>query len=113
MKITDITLTLESVANDSSVLVVEVNPYKEYADGKPTDKVGGFRYACIAPSNKYAAFSIKVAEKKPAFTQEEIDANGGEITATPINFVGRFYRNNSGEYLLSAKADSMKQEVTA
>ena len=90
MRIQDIELTLQNIANANEVTVVGVKPFRKYVDGKITDAVGGYTYECVATCKKYAAFNIKVEEKKPSITEEVLDANNGEIIATPIGFIGKY-----------------------
>lgn len=109
MKISELTFSIEQIAKDDMVIVIGVRKYMEYVDNKASDKVAGYQYEVVCPRAKYASFNIKVAEKKPSITPEEIEENG-EISAIPVDFIGKFYRGNDGEYYFTAKASAMRKE---
>ena len=108
--ITNIKLTLEQLANSSEILVVDMKETRAYVDGKIVpDKVVGYTYSVVCPKAKYVSFNIKVEESTPSITKEELENK--QVVATPIGFEGKFYRSNTGEYILTAKAQSMQKAV--
>lgn len=106
-KINQILFTLPQIANGDTLLLTDVAPFKEYVDGKSTDKTIGYRYTCVCPANKYEQITIKVEEAKPILTAEEIAAKGA-VKVKPKSFEGRFYRDRNGDYQFTAKAASME-----
>ena len=108
MKLKEITLTLEQTTKSSSVLLLGVTTIKRYEDGKITDDVEGYRYTVVCPSNKFEKMTVKIKEKNPSITEEEIEANGGTISVTFINFEGKFYQDKNKNVCFYATADGVK-----
>lgn len=108
IRINEIEISLEQIAKGNTLILVDIAPYKEYVDGKATDKTMGYRYTCVCPDNKFEKITIKVEESKPLLSSEEI-ALTGTIKVSPLGFEGRFYRDKNGEYILSAKAKEIKE----
>lgn len=108
INLANIKFSLEQIANDTKVIVTGVRTVKQYDENeKVTDKVIGYSYDVIAPQAKYASFAIKVEGKKPIITSEELES-GGEVIATPVGFIGKFYRTRTGDYAFTSKADSLE-----
>lgn len=107
IKINQFVLNLQQIANGDTLLLTDIAPVKEFVDGKYTDKVIGFRYTCVCPQNKFEQISIRIEGVKPVITPEELSVKG-TIKVKPKNFEGRFFRDRSGEYRLSAKAESLE-----
>ena len=109
IKISSLKFSLLMVAKSNEILITDVNPYKEYTDGKPSENIAGDKYTVVCPVNKYESFSVKVRQAQPTITNEQIEAAGGSIEATFIGFEGKFYRDSrSGEYLFTAKAEEVE-----
>ncbi|MGF7050577.1 hypothetical protein J2T13_005127 [Paenibacillus sp. DS2015] len=102
MKIENILLTLEQVANDSQLLLVGVNPFKLYENQQVTDKIGGISYECVAPKNKYERLIVKVPSHQPIIENEDIEE---DTFIQFIGFIGKFYRDRNGYYQLSCRAE--------
>ncbi len=81
------------VTKGGPMLCISVRQLKEFKDGKTTDKVIGYSYTVVCPSNRYEQLSIKVEQPQPVITQEEIDTKGGSVKVKVKNFEGRFYQN--------------------
>lgn len=108
LSINKISFSILQVAKSDTVIITEVRQWKEFVNGVVTNKVIGYIYQVVCPCNCYEAFSIKVEEKAPAITPEELEAKGGTVKAKPKNFVGKFYQNKNKEILFTAKATSME-----
>ena len=106
IRVGDIKLSLEQVANAKEILITDIREVREYVDGKRTDNIIGYAYEVAAPKNKYEKFSIKVEEKSPVITAEELEAKGGVAKATANDFVGSFYHRGD-DYVFTAKASKM------
>lgn len=109
MKPNSLRLPLSVVANGNDVLNTEVNPYRDYIDGKPSEHIAGYKYTVVCPLNKYESFTVKVMQATPTITNEMIEAAGGSIKVTFKGFEGKFYKDSrSGEYLFTAKATEVE-----
>ncbi len=110
MNITKIKLNSETICGNSegSALLLSVADGYEYVDGKATNNIINQKYTVVLTDNEFEKITVKVDEKQPVITNEEIQSYGGHVKAVFTGLAGKFYRSNSGEYLLSAKADSVK-----
>ena len=110
MRITDITLnTMQLSGNvDGSAIVTGIVPGYEYADGKRTDNVTHMKVETVFPNNKFEKVTVKVKDLKLPISAEQLEQAGGQKKVKFKNLTGRFYRDNTGEYRLSASADSME-----
>ena len=105
MNLNNIKYPLQLVAKSNEVLVTDVKPYRDYIDGKPSDKIAGYKYTVVCPANKYESFAVKIEQETPTITAEQIEAAGGAIKVTFKGFEGKFYKDSrSGEYLFTSKA---------
>lgn len=108
IEITKIILPLTVVAGSDSVLITDVSQVKNFVDGKPTDKIWGYKYKVVCPSNKYCQFDIKIEQPTPTITPQELEAKGGTVKAKLKGFIGKFYKNRNGEYQFTAKATGIE-----
>ena len=106
IRVSNIKLSLEQVANAKEILITDIKEVWKYEDGKRKDKIIGYAYEDTAPKNKYEKFSIKVEEKSPVITAEELEAKGGVAKATANDFVGSFYHRGD-DYVFTAKASKV------
>lgn len=107
IKINDIIMTLLQVANGDTLWLTDIFPVKAFVDGKPTDKIIGFRYVCVCPANKFEKISIKVEQDAPIISSDELAAKG-HVKVKVKDFEGRFYRDRNGEYQFTAKATALE-----
>lgn len=107
MKIEQVQFNLLQIAKSDYLLLVDILPVREFLDGQSTDKVIGYRYICVCPQNKFEKISIKVEESAPLLPPEEL-ATAGNIKVAPIHFEGKFYKDRSGEYQFTAKAERLE-----
>ena len=110
MRITDITLNTMQVSGnaDGSAIITRISEGKEYLDGKRTENTTHMKVEAVFPTNKYEKITVKVKDLKLPITEEQLEQAGGQKKVKFKNLTGRFYRANSGDYLLSASADSME-----
>lgn len=108
IEITKFIFSLLQVAGSEQVLLTGCLPIKDFVDGKPTDKIIGYRYTLVAPQNKYESFTVKVEQASPAISPEELEAKGGTVKVKIKGFQGRFYRDRNKEYQFTAKAESVE-----
>lgn len=111
LSISSISLTAEQISGNSSGIAMLVPPVSlgyEYINGKATDTISHIKYTAVFPDNQYEKVVIKVKGNKPLITNEQILQKGGSIKVIFKNLTGRFYRTKSGEYALSASADSVE-----
>lgn len=107
MDINTLRFAFPQIAGSDNGILTGVRPYREYVDGKATDKVLGYSYVVICPSNKYERIVIKVEQAAPVITPEELEQKK-DCRIRPVNFEGRFYRDKNGVYAFSAKATAME-----
>ncbi len=110
MKVTDFILNSSQISGnaDSSAIITGISAGYEYVDGKKTDNVSHMRVDTVFPANKYERVIVKVKDLKLPINSEQLKQAGGQKKVRFKNLTGRFYQANSGEYLLSASADSME-----
>lgn len=107
LKPSDINLIIEQVTNDSELIVTNVEPKREYSNGK-YGAVIGTKYKLVIPKRGYEQLTISTDELLPVISQEQIDASDNPIYVEPVNFTAKFYKNYvKNEYFLTAKADTM------
>lgn len=105
MKLNQITLHLENIANDSKVRVLNVRPSYAYTDGVKSESVSGQSYECLLENQNYEKVSIKTLEQEPVILQTEIDASATPIYIQFKDFIGKFYfSNQTKNWELSCKA---------
>lgn len=102
IRIENIRLSLEQIANDSQLLVLSVGPYKLYENNQVTDKIGGYYYECVAPKNKYEKIVVKVPNHPPVIDNNDIEE---QTFITFEGFEARFFRDRNGGYQISCKAE--------
>lgn len=104
----DINVTIEQVAGSDTVIVTEVREVFKYDDaGNRTNTLDGFRHSVVAPSKKYADFTIKT--QKAFITSEQLAAaKDGVVRVKVKGFVGRFYRTRNNEYAFTSTAESLE-----
>lgn len=88
--------------------VIGSNPIYAFEDNKVvTDKRTGTRYTLLFERNKYQTLDLKVEEKKPVITQEDIDnSDDGYIPVIIHGFSAQLYQRD-GKIFISAKAESL------
>lgn len=111
MIITDLIVTPVQISGNPTgegrVLKV-TNGYEYDSAGNVTNKIIQQKYTVVFPMNGYEKVVVKVKGDKPVITNEQIQQKGGEVKAVLKNLTGRFYRSNSGEYVLTASADGIE-----
>lgn len=95
---------VKQVAKTDNLLMVGFKPVKEYIDGKLTEKVIGYNYTVVCPSNKYEQFNIKIEQIEPVIKPEELEVKGGAVKVKVKGFEGRFYQDAQKNVLFTAKA---------
>jgi hypothetical protein len=105
MRINQIKLSLENIALDTKVRLVEVRDTYDYQDGKLTDKKIGVTYTLLAEKSGFEKFTCKCSELKPLATQEQLDASE-PVYVSFEGFVGKFwFSNRTKTWEISCKAD--------
>lgn len=110
MLVQELILTASQISGSPDALAIATGLRlgKEYVNGKPTDNVTHIKVDVVFPARKYDRVVVKVKDLKIPLTEEIIEKAGGQKQVKFKNLTGRFYRSNSGEYLLSASADSLE-----
>lgn len=92
-------------------LLLSVSDGYEYVNGKATNNITHTKNTEVFPDNQYEKVTVKIKGSKPFVTNDQIQQKGGSVKVTFKNLTGRFYRTNTGEYALSASADSMEVQL--
>lgn len=110
ISICNITLTsLQISGNQTNTgFLLGEKPYQLYVNGKPTDKVEGYKYLVVFPDNDYEKYEVKIKGDTPLITDEQIKQKGGQLKVTLKNLTGKIYRTGNGEYALSCSADGIE-----
>ena len=108
MNITKITLTAHQISGtaEGTGLVLSITPGYEFQNGKKTDIISHMKYETVFTNNGYEKMTIKVLDTKPVLTNEAISQAGGQKKVKFKNLSGRIYRTSTGEYAVSASAES-------
>lgn len=104
IKLNQIHITENMITQSGKIILIGIREIMDYVEGKRTDKVIGYSYECIAPSNKYAQFNVKVTQKKPVISNDELENLGGSVEVIFTDFAGKFYQNASKEVVFTATA---------
>ncbi len=110
MKPTDVILNSNQICGNVDVpaIITGISAGYEYVEGKRTDNISHMKVDAVFPANKYERVIVKVKDLKLPINSEQLKQAGGQKKVRFKNLTGRFYQANSGEYLLSASADSME-----
>lgn len=109
INITNFKFNFQQISNAETALLTEVRPLFKYVNGKITDEQEGNKYELVLPANRYEKITVKVIEKNPSITSEEIVLKGGSVKVKPKNFEGKFYRvSSSGEYAFTSTASNIE-----
>lgn len=111
MKITEITLLSSQISGNQNGagLLLETADLKEYVNNQATDTIIGMKLSVVFPNNKFEKMIVKVTNKNNTITNEQIQAEGGQVPIVLKNLTGRLYRTSSGEYAISCSADSWER----
>lgn len=109
----NLTLTsLQTLANDQTVLCTKVEPIKDFIDGRYVEPVKGQKYECVLTGNGYDKITIKTEEIFSSITMEMIESNNGAIPVEVSNFVCKIYADRkTGNLLVSAKASTVQPAI--
>ena len=81
LTIRDVGLDLASLGQ---MLLVDITPCREFVDGKPTDKVTGYRYFVTLPAKNYKRLGVKIDGEQimeMPNTVQEVEFTGLDISA--------------------------------
>jgi hypothetical protein len=97
-------------AEEDEGKVIAVTLVREYDSDtkKLSDKVIGTKYTFLFDKNKFQTLDLKVEEKKPVITQEDIDnSEEGFIPVIIHGFSAQLYQRD-GKIYIAAKAKSLE-----
>ena len=80
----------------------------EYVNGKRTDIHTFLKYQVVYPDKGFEKVTVKVPGTKPIVTAEQLEQQNGKIKVKFKNLSGKLYRSNSGDLMLSCKADGVE-----
>ncbi|MDH8678655.1 hypothetical protein QE109_10880 [Fusibacter bizertensis] len=104
IKLNQIHITENMITQNGKIILIGIREIVEYVEGQRTDKTIGYAYNCVATGNKYAQFIVKVNQKKPVISNEELENLGGQVEVLFTDFVGKFYQNASKEVIFTSTA---------
>lgn len=90
--------------------VYKVADVKEFVDGKPTNKVMGLKLYVLSPDEDDSPLAIKVMGESK-ITNDLIRQKGGVVKVRFSHLVGKFYRDNRGEWTLTCSAEAVEVMV--
>lgn len=110
MRVTDFTLDASDISGNAEGIgyLLGQRPYYEYVSGKKTENQLGITYNGVFPDNLFEKAAVKVANTQVVITDEQILKSNGKMKVRFKNLTGKFYRTNSGEYVLSCRADGLE-----
>lgn len=82
----------------------KVADVKEFVDGKPTNNIVGQKLYVLSPDENDSPLVIKVMGESK-ITNDLIRQKGGVVKVRCTNLVGKFYRDNRGEWTLTCIAE--------
>ncbi len=108
--IKDVILTSTQITNnaDCSAIALNVTDGYKYDNGVKTEEITHKKVTVVLQDNQYKQITVKVKDLKIPLTVDVLQKAGGQVKVKFKNLVGKFYRANSGEYLLSASADALE-----
>ncbi|WP_258111602.1 hypothetical protein [Alicyclobacillus sp. SP_1] len=92
----------QAIVGSPEVLCISEGPYYKYVNGVKTDQVEGVAYTCVLPKLGYERVVVKVPGHSPVITNEQLSE---PVLMTFESAICKFYRDRSGDYQLSCKAD--------
>ncbi len=95
MKLTEVKINNSTLG--SNLKVVETKPIYEYADGKRTTNISGYKYTVVMPERGYDRIEVKI----DGSLQLEVVGNPIDVTFDGLELYIYWY---NGSYTLGAKA---------
>lgn len=106
MHINKLKIPLDIVIDGANLIILSVDAFYDYSNGKKTDKMIGYRYT-VGNDKTFDKFSVKIPSTTPAITQEQIDSSKTHVFVKFDNAIARPYRTQSGDYELSITASAI------
>ncbi len=106
LDITKLQIPLSVIAKDAHLILLEVQPYYDYKDGKKTDTRLGYKYTVVEDRN-FEKFPVKIPGNSPAISKEQLENAKSRIFVSFDNAAGKFYRTDRGDYALSVTASDV------
>lgn len=102
-------LTIENFSNGGHAILDGVRPSYEFKDNQRTDKVNGLKVTVVFPATRYEKLTVTVADPTDRLSAVLDHASAG----TPVlvrfgGFTAKVYHDRTGNYAVSAKADSVQ-----
>lgn len=103
MNLSKLNIPFVPVVAEGNLILLKVEPYYIYENGKKTDKLGGYKFTVVEDKN-FDKYAVKIPSAAPAITQEQIDSAKQKLIVTFENAFAKPYRTQSGDYELSISA---------
>lgn len=102
---------LQTLGNTTGrCLAIGANEWYEFINGKITTNLLGQRIEIVAVDNNYEKIFVKCANKDNLLSKEELEKEK-QIPIILDGVVGRFWRDNAGNWQLSLKANSWRRDT--
>lgn len=92
-------IPLKALYADEQYLLLSISAYRAYKDGKPTNKIEGYKYE-VAEMQNFDKFSVKIkGQDIPLLQPEELKElrdNGEKIFVEFVNAVDKLYIHREG-----------------
>lgn len=110
MRVSNVKLNAIQISGNTegTGLLIGMTAGFDYVDGKRTDNQSHIKYEVVFPDNAFEKVPVRVPGMKSAVTEEQLAQQSGKVKVKFKNLTGKFYRANSGEYLLTCRADSVE-----
>lgn len=92
--------------NNATAIAVDILPVYEYVNGKKTNNIIYMGVDVVLPDNSYEKIRVKIKDLNIPLTREELLVHGKKVALKGLT--GRIYKNNMGDYAVSATADSLE-----
>lgn len=106
MKLERIHFGLENLFPDSNFMLMGVQPFYEYSDGKKTTNLLGYKYD-VVEDKSYERFTVKIESKEPVITAEDLAKSKSRVFVEFDNSKGHIYRTPAGQMEISFSAETM------
>lgn len=103
-------IPLTTVFQDNLMILLQVNPVREFSDGAYTDRIIAHKYEVVETTN-FTHLSIKLEQLKPLMSDEQLQhrrAEGQQIHVEFINPTIMAYLSKNGTIEDSLRADDVR-----
>lgn len=107
----DVRLKQDEILLNGEAILLGSKPVYLYENGRKVDTVVAQRYHVLNEANDYEHLQIKANGSEPIIKNEDLEKmkqTGTKVKVRFKNLVGKFYRKDTGEWVLSYSADGVE-----